>query len=204
MAGKPSGRSGLQLLTLRLALWGAVLIAGLSATWLFLAPAQPGTPLGQGPYRLETTTGQPFTAASLTGQPALVFFGFTHCPDVCPTTLADIALWQDTLGPLAQGLRVWLITVDPERDTVATLRDYLSWLPGVVGVTGSPAETDKALTAFRGFARKVPLGNGDYGMDHSAGVMLFDASGRYLRSFAYQADPAEVTASLRPVLEATR
>lgn len=201
MAAKP-------LHPLRLALWALVAIALMGVVWFQVVSPRLNQSItdeiGIGEYLLEATDGSPFTEASLKGAPSAVFFGFTHCPDVCPTTLADIALWQDMLGPLAQGLRVWLITVDPERDTVATLRDYLSWLPGAVGVTGSPAETDKALTTFRGFARKVPLGNGDYGMDHSAGVMLFDASGRYIRSFAYQADPAEVTASLRPVLEATR
>ncbi|WP_226341069.1 SCO family protein [Gemmobacter serpentinus] len=191
---------------LRAALWGFVLLAGVATTWLFLIASPPGAPqetaaLGQGAYRLETTLGTPFTAESLQGQPALVFFGFTHCPDICPTTMGEIALWQEELGPLADGLRVWLITVDPERDTVDALRDYVSWLPNAAGVTGAPAEVEKAFAAFRITARRVDLGAGDYSMDHSAPVLLFDANGRYRAAFGYQEDAAKVLAKLRPVLE---
>ena len=195
---------------LRLALWGLVLITGLGATWALMPGPAPETlvteaqvtdTLGQGDYRLETTTGAPFTQDSLTGQPSLVFFGFTHCPDVCPTTLGDIMGWQEDLGPLAEGLKVWFLTVDPERDSAEVLRDYVSWLPGAVGVTGEAAEVQKALSAFRIYARKVPLGD-SYSMDHSAYVMLFDAQGRYNQIFNYQEDPAQVTAKLRRFLEA--
>lgn len=190
-----------RLRKLRLGLWGLVLATGIGASWLFLSgPAPQATDtLGQGAYRLDTTTGAPFTHASLRGQPSLVFFGFTHCPDVCPTTLGDIAAWQEALAP---GLapRVWFITVDPERDTVAVLRDYVGWLPGAVGVTGSRAETDTALQAFRIYARKVPLEGGGYSMDHSAYVMLFDADGRFNQIFAYHEPHDQVVAKLRRAL----
>ncbi|MBL4916374.1 SCO family protein [Szabonella alba] len=202
MAQKPSLRR------LRFVLWGLVLIAGLGATWLFMPGRTPPQPeaqltdtLGQGEYRLVTTEGQPFTESSLTGQPSLVFFGFTHCPDVCPTTLGEILGWKDTLGPLAGDLKVWLVTVDPERDTPEVLRDYVSWLPGATGVTGEAAELEKALQSFRIFARRVPLEGGSYTMDHSAYVMLFDDQGRYNQIFTYQEDPEQVTAKLRRFLE---
>ncbi|MCU0899070.1 MAG: SCO family protein [Cypionkella sp.] len=202
----------MSLRTLRIFLWSLVLIAGAGATWLFMprTPAQilqaeaPVTDtLGQGDYRLQTTAGTVFTQDSLKQKPSLVFFGFTHCPDVCPTTMGDIMGWKDDLGPLADDLNVWFITVDPERDTVETLTDYVSWLPGAVGVTGTREETDKALAAFRIYARKAPTSDGSYSMDHSAYVMLFDDQGRYNQIFNYQEDPAQVAAKLRRFLEAS-
>lgn len=193
------------LRNLRIALWGAVLASGLGATWLLMPgpppQVQPADTLGQGDYRLVTTDGQPFTEASLKGQPSLVFFGFTHCPDVCPTTMAEIMGWKEDLGPPGEGLKVWFITVDPERDTPAVLGDYVSWLPGATGVTGNPEETAKALKAFRIFARKVPLEGGGYAMDHSAQVMLFDREGRYDQVFGYQTEPALAVARLREFLD---
>ncbi|QHQ33849.1 SCO family protein [Algicella marina] len=140
---------------------------------------------GAGEYRLTTTSGQPFTEASLKGQPSAVFFGFTHCPEVCPTTLGDIASWQEELGEAASDLNVYFVTVDPERDTVEQLGEYVSWVPGVEGVSGPREEIDKAIKAFRVYARKVPLDDGDYTMDHSASVLLFDDTGRLFEPIGY-------------------
>lgn len=199
MAPKPVLRN------LRLVLWGLVLVTGIGATWTLMPGTSPDIQvtdtLGQGDYRLQTTDSATFTQGSLSGQPSLVFFGFTHCPDVCPTTMGDIMGWKDDLGPLGDPLKVWFITVDPERDTTEVLRDYVSWLPGAIGVTGDRAEMDKALTAFRIFSRKVPV-EGGYTMDHSAYVMLFDSNGRYNQIFNYQENPEQVTAKLRRFLEA--
>jgi protein SCO1/2 len=116
-----------------------------------------------------------------------VFFGFTRCPDVCPTTLGDIATWQEALGEDGP-IRVFFITVDPERDTPEVLADYVSRAPGVTGVTGSPAEIAKAIKAFRIYASKVPLDKGNYTMDHSAMVLLFDENGRLFEPIGYQED----------------
>lgn len=191
---------------LRMVLWGGVLVAGIAATWTLLPgppPSQQVTDtIGQGDYRLMTTGGAPFTAENLKGKPSLVFFGFTHCPDVCPTTLGDIMGWQEALGPLGQDLGIFFITVDPERDTVATLSEYISWLPHAQGVTGTVAEVERALKAFKIYAKKVPLEGSDYSMDHSAYVMLFDEGGRYNQIFSYQEDPERVVAKLRRFLEA--
>ncbi len=196
------------LRNLRIVLWGLVAVAGIGATWLLMPGPVPEVritdTLGQGDYRLETTDGQPFTEASLKGQPSLVFFGFTHCPDVCPTTMGEIMAWKADLGPAGEALKVWFITVDPERDTMPVLRDYVSWLPGATGVTGSPAELARALDSFRIIARKVPLEGGDYSMDHSAYVMLFDQQGRYSQIFSYQEPQDQVTAKLRRFLEGQR
>lgn len=182
------------------ALWALALLALGWVAWVrLIAPTfeeSLAQTIGPGDYRLETTGGGEFTEASLKGSPTAVFFGFTHCPEVCPTTLGDIATWQEELGPDNQ-LSVFFVTVDPERDGVDTLRDYVSWVPGVEGVTGTPDEVDKALQAFRIYARKVPLGGGDYTMDHSANVLLFDEDGRFFEPIGYQEDYDRVIAKIR-------
>lgn len=190
---------------LRIGLWGLLIATGLWTAWLVMPVAPPlpqsSESLGQGSYRLQTTEGQPFTSASLIGQPSLVFFGFTHCPDVCPTTMADIAGWKEDLGPLGDDLKVWFITVDPNRDTADILRAYLSWIPGANGVTGDPAELRKALEAFSIAAREVTTEDGGYAVDHSAPVLLFDQNGRNREIFTYQEAADQVISALRRVLE---
>jgi len=181
-------------------LWGAALIASIWFAWSrFIAPTfeqSLADTIGPGDYELVTTSGAPFTEETLEGGPSAVFFGFTHCPEVCPTSLGDIATWQEELGPDEQ-LRVFFVTVDPERDTVDVLRDYVTWVPGAEGVSGTPEEVDKALRAFRVYARKVPLEGGDYTMDHSANVLLFDEDGRFFEPVGYQEDFDRVLAKIR-------
>lgn len=195
----------MQIRTLRLALWALVLLAGMAALWFkVVAPRLESDPLGdlgRGDYQLATTDGQAFNQAALKGQPSAVFFGFTHCPDVCPTTLGDIAVWQEDLGEQAKDMRFYFVTVDPERDTPELLGDYVSWVPGVQGVTGSREETDKATRAFRVYAKKVPQDGGDYSMDHSSATMLFDRKGRFFGVIGYQEDPARVAETLRRLLQ---
>ena len=116
----------------------------------------------------------------LLGRPSMVFFGYTFCPDVCPTTLADISEWLEDLGPDAERLNVVFISVDPERDTPAVLADYVAaFHPQIRGWTGSPQDLSQAASAFRVTYKKVPLDDGDYAMDHTASVILFDASGQF-------------------------
>lgn len=175
-------------------LWGLSTLALMALLWVqVIAPRlnrSVADTLGQGTYRLAATDGTVFTQETLQGAPSAVFFGFTHCPEVCPTTLGDIAGWQETLGKSGRQLRVYFVTVDPERDSVELLGDYVSWVPGVVGVSGTRAEIDKALKAFRIYSSKVPLEDGGYTMDHSANLLLFDASGRFFEPIGYQEDPA--------------
>lgn len=189
---------------LRYALWALVVVALGGLAWVqLISPrldrlADAGTVnLGRGDYQLTATDGSAFSQASLKGKPSAVFFGFTHCPDVCPTTLGDIASWREELGPDADKLRVFFVTVDPERDTVDGLRTYVSWVPGVIGVSGTPEEIAKAVKAFRIYARKVPQEGGGYSMDHSSAMLLFDAQGEYAGLIGYQEDPARALASLR-------
>lgn len=173
-------------------LWGAMLLALCAVGWFgYLDPrlnSAVADQLGQGDYRLVTTDGGTFTQDTLTGTPSAVFFGFTHCPEVCPTTLGDVAGWQEELAKEGEELRVFFVTVDPERDTAEMLGNYVSWVPGVTGVSGTQAEIDKAIRAFRVYAQRVPLKDGGYTMDHSAFVLLFDDRGRFDQPIAYQED----------------
>ena len=205
---KPTDKNP-SLVRLRLALWGLVVIALAVLAWFTLIQprlqAQNAAfgpmDLGHGEYALQTTDGAAFTEDTLKGQPSAVFFGFTHCPDVCPTTLGDILSWQEQLGEGGKDLRVYFVTVDPERDTPEVLGDYVSWVPGVQGVTGSVEETQKALKAFRIFARKVPSEDGEsYSMDHSAMVLLFDAQGNFSGLIGYQEAPEKALATLNRLL----
>ncbi|NIZ12987.1 SCO family protein [Phaeobacter sp. HF9A] len=181
-------------------LWGLVLLALIPFAWNRWGAAglnqSLANSIGPGDYHLTTTSGAPFTEDTLKGSPSAVFFGFTHCPEVCPTTLGDIATFQDELGPDAQ-LRVFFVTVDPERDKLEQLRDYVTWAPGVEGVSGSREEIDKAIRAFRIFARKVPLKDGGYTMDHSANILLFDRKGRFFEPIGYQEATDRVLEKIR-------
>ena len=178
---------------LRLVLWSLVALALAGVAWTAVVQPRLQTDvlsqLGRGDYQLVPTEGEPFTEDSLRGAPTAVFFGFTHCPEVCPTTLGEIGTWQDTLAEAGQDpLRVFFVTVDPRRDTEQVLGEYVSWVPDVVGVTGQPEQVDKALRAFRVYASRIPLENGDYTMDHSASVLLFDRRGRFFEPIGYQED----------------
>lgn len=196
--------NGLRML--RAVLWAAVVTAALILLWaLFLRPEPGAQPmalqsLGKGDYALVTADGQPFTQADLAGQPTAVFFGFTHCPDVCPTTLGEVTAWQEDLAQDGQQLRTLFITVDPERDTRAVLGDYVSWAPGVTGITGDRAEIDKAIAAFRIYAAPVPLEGGGYTMNHSTQVLLFDAQGGYFGLIGYREAHDRAMGTIRRLL----
>lgn len=187
-------------------LWAAVAVVGLSAaSWVWVLEPRlnqsVASVLGRGDYELVTTDGSVFTEATLKGSPSAVFFGFTHCPEVCPTTLGDIAVWQDILQEEGQDpLRTYFVTVDPKRDTPEMLRDYVSWAPGVTGVSGSQEEIDKAIRAFRIFAREVPLDNGGYTMDHSAMVLLFDENGSLFEPIGYQEGTERAMSKIRRLI----
>ncbi|MCB5412300.1 SCO family protein [Pseudogemmobacter faecipullorum] len=189
---------------LLIALWALVVVAlGLVAWFLMLSPDRQragALEFGRGDYVLQRHDGGAFTQETLIGQPSLVFFGFTHCPDVCPTTIGDILTWQEELGDEAADLRIFFVTVDPERDSPEILADYVGWLPGAVGVTGPVDEIHKAMQAFRIFARKVPTSGGDYSMDHSSSVQLFGADGRFVTHISYQAPLEQALERLRMVL----
>jgi protein SCO1/2 len=162
---------------------------------------EPGSPQAAaigGPFRLTDQDGRIVTEADLKGRPALVFFGFTHCPDVCPTTLFDISQVMAALGADADRTRAVFITVDPERDTQSVLKDYLSSFdPHVSGLTGDLPSITTVAKEYRAYFKKVPLDGGGYTMDHTAITYLMDKEGRFVSPFNLKRTPEAAAADLR-------
>src|SRR4051795_759958 len=154
-----------------------------------------------GPFNLTDQNGKPISDRDLKGRPSLVFFGFTHCPEVCPTTLFDISEILNKLGPDASKVNAVFITVDPERDSPAVLKDYLaSFNPRLVGVGGDAEQLAAVAKAYRVYYKKVPLKDGDYTMDHTAIVYLMDKNGQFVAPFSLKRKPEEAAAELRRYL----
>jgi protein SCO1/2 len=166
-----------------------------------LAPEAPQAAAIGGPFHLIDQNGQTVTEQDLKGHPSLVFFGFTHCPDVCPTTLFDISEVMRALGPDAERMHAVFITVDPERDTQGVLKDYLaSFDPHLSGLTGDNAGIAAVAKEYRVYFKKVPLDDGGYTMDHTAIVYLMDKEGRFVQPFSLKRAPEAAAADLRRYL----
>lgn len=136
--------------------------------------------------------GQRRTLADFRGKVVTLFFGFTHCPDVCPTTMVEMAAVMKELGPDAERLQVLFVTVDPERDTAEVLKRYVpAFHPSFLGLTGSVDEVTRTAKEFKIFFQKQKLASGGYTMDHSAGTYILDGEGR-LRLFAQYGVGAQV------------
>jgi protein SCO1 len=173
---------------IRYAAWASIAaLAVVIAVVLLTPPRKPGEAGGGrigGPFRLALATGGELDSASLAGQPYGLFFGFTQCPDICPSTLTDVTALMDELdkGPLAEKakrFRVHFVTVDPERDTPATLASYLSAFDGrIIGLVPSLESLPGLARQFAAFYEKVATSSG-YTMNHTASVYLFDAQGRF-------------------------
>ncbi|RIK97948.1 MAG: copper-binding protein [Proteobacteria bacterium] len=176
---------------------GLILVLSLTGTFRSVtAPAAIG-----GPFQLTDNAGQPVTEKSLQGRPSLIFFGFTHCPDVCPTSLFEMSEVLRALGPDAARVNAYFISVDPERDTVAAMKDYLSSFdPHLKGLTGSPEAIAQVLTGYRVYAKKVPQKDGDYTMDHTALIYLMDRNGNFVKPFDLKRTPEEAAAELKTYL----
>lgn len=189
---------------LRTGLWVLVAVVAVAAVGFYaytsMTRSAQAAGLGHGDYQLQTTSGEDFSRASFNGNPSVLFFGFTHCPEVCPTSLAEIAAWYETLGDEANDLNAYFVTVDPERDTAEVLGEYVSWTGKVTGVTGAPAEIEKATKAWAVYAAKVPLDDGGYTMDHTASVFLLDNKGEFSGTIAYREDNATALGKLRNLL----
>jgi protein SCO1/2 len=186
----------------RMILWGLVLVAAVAATALFFfRPPQNAFGVTGKPFTLQSTAGGQFTEADLKGTPSLVFFGYTNCPDVCPTTLSDQMLWRQDLGIKDQDLRTIFVTVDPERDTKAVLGDYLSYFPGTIGLVGSPEQTEAAKASFGAYSEnQKPDSSGFYLVNHTASVFLIDAKGQFKGTIAYGEDKKTAEGKIKQLL----
>jgi protein SCO1/2 len=157
--------------------------------------------IGDMNWQLTDHRGQPVRPSDWIGRPVMVFFGFTWCPDVCPTTLSDISLWLEELGADADRLVVALITVDPDRDTPDVLADYVSnFDPRIVALTGSAEQVALAAADFRVKYARVPREDGDYTMDHTAGVFLFHPDGRFASIIDFHEDRRFAVPKIRRTL----
>lgn len=152
-----------------------------------------------GPFTMVDQNGRTVTEKDFLGAPTLIFFGFTHCPDICPTTLFEVSEVLRATGDRADEVRVLFVTVDPERDTPEMLKDYLaSFDERIVGLSGSKEQTEAIVKSFKVYAKKVPTGDDpeDYTMDHTAIVYLMDKRGRFDGAFNLQRSPEEAAQDL--------
>ncbi|AZO29477.1 MULTISPECIES: SCO family protein [Mesorhizobium] len=144
-----------------------------------------GEPYGA-PFTLIDQKKAPITEAAFRGHPSVVFFGFTHCPEVCPTTLFEMAGWLKTMGDSGKNLNAYFVTVDPERDTPEIINSYVSnFSDRITGITGDPDKVHAMAKAFGIYWKKVDTGDGDYTMDHTASVLLLNARGEFAGTIAY-------------------
>jgi len=186
------------LARIRLVLWLLVGIAVIGIVWLATRPlpsppaqSSSETPLASigGPFSLTASDGQPFASARLAGKPFAIFFGFTHCPNVCPTTLARLTRLRRMLGE--DSLAIVFVSVDPERDGPAEVGAYSKlFATPVIGLTGTPAQIDQVKRQFAVYSAKAPLPGGGYSVDHTATVFLMDRGGKFVATLAPdEADP---------------
>jgi protein SCO1/2 len=138
------------------------------------------------PFALTDQKGQPITEAAFRGHPSAVFFGFTHCPEVCPTTLFEMSGWLNKLGDEGKDIHAYFVSVDPERDTPEVMNTYVSnFSDRIVGITGDPDKVHAMAKAFGIYWKKVDTSDGDYTMDHTASVLLLDGKGDFAGTIAY-------------------
>jgi protein SCO1 len=189
-------------------LLGGLLIMGAGA---FLVLSLHETPRGAagtllasaigGPFRLVDQHGKTVTDADLKGKWSLVYFGYTHCPDACPTALNDIAIALDELGPQRNAVRPVFVTVDPERDTPGVLKSYVTAFDApILALSGTPEEIAQAAKGYRVYYAKHPEAGGDYSMDHSSVIYVMDPEGRFTASFTQENSPEEIAERLKKLL----
>jgi protein SCO1/2 len=177
----------------------AVVVVGFAA-FLLTSPNRPRAALIGGAFTLKDGNGKTVSDQTLRGRPFLVYFGYTHCPDVCPTELAKIS---DILGKMGdKTVPALFITVDPERDTPKVMQDYVSsFNPAIIGLSGSPEAVAATEKTFRVFARKgEKQPDGDYSMDHSSVVYLMDKNGAFVEAFNVERPPEEAAKDLEKYL----
>ncbi len=160
-------------------------------------------PIG-GPFTLVDDAGATVTEKSLAGKSSALYFGYTFCPDVCPTTLTDLSHWIQMLGPDADKLNYVFITVDPQRDTAKVMHEYVSSFDKHIrGFTGTPDEIAKIAKEYRVYYKKIPTSDGGYVMDHSSLIYLMGPDGKFVNVIAYQETDPSALAKLRNLVALT-
>ncbi len=179
-----------------------VMVAAIGfVTWQWYQTRYGGEPYGA-PFTLVDQNGAEITEAAFRGHPSAIFFGFTHCPEICPTTLFELNGWLDRIGDEGKDIRAYFVTVDPERDTVDVMKNYVSNVSNrILGVTGEPDKVHDMAKAFGIYFKKVELEQGDYTMDHTASVLLLDANGDFAGTIAYGENPDTAIAKLKRLVK---
>jgi protein SCO1/2 len=173
----------------------AVVIGWAGFTWY---RAQYGDEAYGAPFVLVDQRGHEITEQAFRGHPSAVFFGFTHCPLVCPTTLYELNVWLEELGDETAEVRAYFVSVDPERDTPAILDVFISnFSERITGITGKPEDVAAMLKAFGIYAKRVDEADGGYTMDHTASVLLLDSAGGFFGTIAYGENPETAKAKLK-------
>jgi protein SCO1/2 len=199
------------LKNVRIALWAACalpILALLAVAGLEFTQRTNGVGAYQasgigGPFKLASSSGGELSSDDLKGAPFLVFFGYTHCPDVCPETVSDVSTWLDALGPEGKDVKALFISIDPERDSVGSLKDYLSsFSERVIGLTGTPDEIAQVAKEYRVYYAKHPTKDGDYTMDHSAVIYLMGRDGKLAGTLTYDEKKEAAVAKLKRLLAA--
>ena len=194
---------------LRILLWGLVALAAGALVFLLTRPApelpaatETALPLVEvgGPFTLVGADGQPYASTRLAGKPFAIFFGFTHCPDVCPTTLARLTRLRRQLGEGDDAFQIVFVTVDPERDGPAEVGAYAKLFDTpVIGLTGSAAQIEQVKKRYAVFSARAPQPGGDYGVDHSASVFLMDRAGKFVATIAPEESDAVALAKIKRI-----
>ncbi len=194
---------------LRILLWSLVLVAAAALAFLLTRPEPPlpapsvsELPLASigGPFTLVGGDGQPFASTKLAGKPFAIFFGFTHCPDVSPTTLARLSRLRRQSGKADDSFAIVFVSVDPERDGPAEVGAYAKLFDTpVIGLTGSPAQVARIKKQYAVFSARAPQAGGDYSVDHTASVFVMDQAGKFVATIAPEESDSVALAKLKRV-----
>lgn len=196
----PAARRGS---TLILAAFALALVGIVAATVAFLPRGDRPSALSVigGPFRLESSKGGVVDSQALKGKPFLVFFGFTQCPSICPTTLADLGTLLDTFGAEGGDVQAYYITLDPERDTQAVMQEYMaSFTDRITGLTGTPQQIERVARDYRASVKRVPLPGGDYTLEHTLMVYMMDRNGGFAGPLDLNAGHALALKQLRKLV----